>query len=167
MADDDEEATEAPKSNKKLIIFGLLGLLIVGGGGAGAAYFLGASKATDEVAEQEGDDVPDLPAAAVYVALTPAFTVNFKDDGKSRFLQVTLEAMTRDAAVAESIEQNMPMIRNNLVLLFSSKDSSQLETLEGKEALREETRAGIQEVVTQEGAEGDVEAVYFTSFVMQ
>ena len=53
------------------------------------------------------------------------------------------------------------------MLIFSARSSDDLDSLEGKELLREETRAGIQEVVSREGSDGEVEAVYFTSFVMQ
>ena len=169
MADKEDTPEAAPaKSNKLLIVAALAGVLLVGGGGAVAAYYMGAKSSAPPVAATEaGEPAPELPDEAVYVALEPAFTVNFSDQGKSRFLQLSVEAMTRDSEVAETIEQNMPMIRNNLVLLFSSKSSDQLQTLEGKQQLREETRAGIQDVISQEGADGNVEAVFFTSFVMQ
>ena len=49
--------------------------------------------------------------------------------------------MTRDPQVAAVIERNMPMIRNNLVLIFAARSSDDLDTVEGKEAFREEARA--------------------------
>ena len=61
----------------------------------------------------------------------------------------------------------MPAIRNNLVLLFSSQSYERVSTLEGKEALREEALGVVQEVLEQETGDPGVEAVYFTSLVMQ
>ena len=162
----DEEAAETtPKSNKKLLLFGLIGLLVVGGGAGGGAYFLATKNAA--TGEEIALEAVDVPSEALYVSLEPAFTVNFEQEGSAQFLQLSLEAMTRDPKVAAVIERNLPMIRNNLVLIFSARSSDDLDTLEGKEALREETRVGIQEVVSSEGSDGEVEAVYLTSFVMQ
>ena len=175
MVDEEEAETEAeptPKFNKKLILFALVGFLMVGGGAASGAYYFATknaprAQAPGEEGETEVAEVAELPTEAHYVALDPAFTVNFEREGRAQFLQVSLQAMTRDPEVVELIERNMPMIRNNLVLIFSARSSDDLDTMEGKEALREATRAGIQEVVVKEGGEGEVEAVYFTSFVMQ
>ena len=172
MADNTkEDDKEVPKSNKKLILLGLVGLLVVGGSAGGGAYFFATKNAaqtvTDSVDKGGETEVSDLPSEAHYVALDPSFTVNFEDPGKAQFLQVSLQAMTRDPQVAAVIERNMPMIRNNLVLIFAARSSDDLDTVEGKEAFREEARLGIQEVVVNEGGEGEVEAVFFTSFVMQ
>ena len=166
---DEEEVEVTPKSNKKLILLGLIGLLVVGGGAGGGAYFFATKNASQsEAAGEESQEVAaQLPSEAHYVALEPAFTVNFEQEGQAQFLQLSLQAMTRDPKVAEVIERNMPMIRNNLVLIFAARSSNDLDTPEGREAFREETRIGIQEVVSGEGSDGEVEAVYFTSFVMQ
>jgi len=94
-------------------------------------------------------------------------TVNFQKAGRARFLQVTVEAMTRDPAVKDALEQHMPMIRNNLLMLFSSKSSDELRSRGGKEALQNEALASVQGVLMQETGNEGVEAVYFTSFVMQ
>ena len=75
--------------------------------------------------------------------------------------------MTRDPAVEEELKRHMPVIRNNLVLLFSSKTSSELVTAEGKQALQNEALSSIQKVLEDETGNKGIEAVYFTSFVMQ
>ena len=173
MADKEasEQASPPPPStsNKKLIIFGLIGLLVVGGGAGGGAYYFATKSAQASVAAAtQAATEPELPKEAVYVPIHPEFTVNFQEGGSARFLQLSLEAMTRDADVAELIKTNLPLIRSNLVMILSSKTSDDLRTPEGKEALRSETLAGIQEVVIAEGGnDGAVEEVYFTSFVMQ
>jgi flagellar FliL protein len=81
---------------------------------------------------------------------------------------VTVEAMSRDAAVIESIRNNEPAIRNDLVLLYSAQQYDALASPAGKEQLRAETLAAIRKVVSAEGARAEaVEGVYFTSFVIQ
>lgn len=158
-------------SSKKLIVAGILGMLLISGGGVGAAYYMGSRSTGASVPQTDATVAASSPKDALkdalYVPLDPAFTVNFQDGGSSRFLQVSLQAMTRDPDVAELIQQHMPLIRNNLVLIFSSQSSAQLRSLEGKEKLREATLSGIRAVLEKEAGNGAVEAVYFTSFVMQ
>ena len=59
------------------------------------------------------------------------------------------------------------MIRNKLVLLFSAKTSQELSTSEGKDTLRKDAKKAIQKVLKSETGKGGVEAIFFTSFVMQ
>ncbi|MFI4913924.1 MAG: flagellar basal body-associated protein FliL [Steroidobacterales bacterium] len=107
-------------------------------------------------------------AAPIYYKFDPAFVVNFGSEGNARYLQVTVEAMSRDAAVLELIKNNEPAVRNDLVLLLSAQEYSALMTPEGKERLRAATLQAIRKTVIAEGGDGQlVEAVYFTSFVIQ
>ncbi|MCH9670182.1 MAG: flagellar basal body-associated FliL family protein [Gammaproteobacteria bacterium] len=104
---------------------------------------------------------------AIYVSVEPPFTVNFSGDGNARYLQVGMDIMTRDPDVREQLERHMPVIRNDLVLLLSSKTAEDLGTLEGKEELQQETLSAVRRVIEDETDLTGVEAVYFTSFVMQ
>ena len=106
-------------------------------------------------------------AAAIYVDLHPAFTVNLQGKSKARFLQASVQVLTREPKVEEQIKQHSPMIRNQLMLLFSGKTSQDLRTVEGKETLQNEARSAIENVLKSESGKGGVEAVFFTSFVMQ
>ena len=85
-----------------------------------------------------------------------------------RFLQVSMEAMTRDAHTEELIKSNEPKIRNNMLLLLGSQTYDTISTMEGKEELRKKALEIIAKVVDEEGGEAKkVEDIYFTSFVMQ
>jgi flagellar FliL protein len=107
-------------------------------------------------------------APAIYVEFQPPFVVNFDAKGVMRFLQVSMEAMTRDAHTEELIKQNEPKIRNNMLLLLGSQTYDTISTMEGKEELRKKALAIISKVVDEEGGEAKkVEDIYFTSFVMQ
>ena len=59
-----------------------------------------------------------------------------------RFLQVSVEVMTRDAATADMIKQHDPMLRNDLLMLLGSQTYETISTREGKEKLRDEALAG-------------------------
>lgn len=177
------EATAAPPRSKKMLIIIAAAVLVVVGGGVGA-YFAFGHKG-EESAQAEGEEgaqgqvkgkskgkgkhAEEKPKAPpIYVKLDPPFVVNFDANGVMRFLQVTVEVMTRDAHAAELVKANDPMIRNDLLLLFGNQRSTDITTLEGKEKLRADALATVAKVVASEGGEGKkVEQLFFTSFVMQ
>lgn len=110
----------------------------------------------------------EVKAPALYVKYEPPFVVNFEAKGVMRFLQVSMEVMTRDAPTAETIKQHEPKIRNNMLMLLGSQTGETIGSMEGKEGLRKQALETIAKVVEDEGGEGKkVEDLYFTSFVMQ
>ena len=80
----------------------------------------------------------------------------------------TATGSTGCAAVMESLKNFEPAVRNDLVMLYSGQDNATLMTVEGKEKLRDATLGIIRKVLDSEGGNGKgLEAVYFTSFVIQ
>jgi flagellar FliL protein len=157
-----EEA--APKGKgKTLLIVIVLAVLLLAGAGAGA-WFMFAPHGKHKQAEAKKE-----PAApALYVALDPPFVVNFEAEEQVRFLQVTAQLMSRDPATVEILKTSDPVIRNDLLLLFGNQKYSVISTREGKESLRTQTLAAVRKIVAAAGGKPEkVEAVYFTSFVMQ
>jgi flagellar FliL protein len=75
--------------------------------------------------------------------------------------------MAHEQSAIDAVQKHMPVIRNNLMLLFSGQDYQVIRTREGKEALRARTLTEIQSILKQRTGKPGVEAVYFTSFVMQ
>jgi len=153
-----------PKAKGKLLWVAIA--VVVIGGGAGA-WFAFKPAATPEGAAAANK--PATPhAAPIYYKFDPAFVVNFGGEGATRYLQVTVEAMSRDPAAVESLKATEPAVRNDLVMLFSGQDNATLMSADGKEKLRAATLATIRKVLDSEGGNGKlIEAVYFTSFVIQ
>jgi len=156
------EAAPKGKSKKTLIIVILLAVVLLAGGGVGAWFAFMPHDKKHEVAKAEP------PAPALYVALDPPFVVNFEADQQVRFLQVTAQLMSRDPVTIELLKTNDPVVRNDLLMLFGGQKYSVVSTREGKEALRTQTLAAVRKIVANAGGKPEkVEAVYFTSFVMQ
>src|ERR1700733_5207492 len=103
---------------------------------------------------------------AVYYAIDPPLVVNFEDGSVVRFLQITMEIMAHDQKAIDSIQKNIPLIRNNLLLLMSNRNYQSMMSREGKEKLRQEALAEIRAVQKKEGSP-DVDDLLFTSFVVQ
>jgi flagellar FliL protein len=166
MAASEEETTPVPKfSGLKIALIIIIPLLLISSTVAG--LYLGGVFGGGDTGEDHGENEEEVIAPAIYISLDPAFVVNFAEGSRARFLQVTVEVMTRNNQVEQHIRTHMPVIRNNLVLLFSSQTYESVSTLEGKEALREEALIVIQKILEEETGDPGIESVYFTSFVMQ
>jgi flagellar FliL protein len=170
------EVEAAPKkSGKKLLIVVIVLLVVVLlVGGAGALLLLKRS----HVEEIEEEEVPvetarsrkksAKPAPPVYVAMD-AFTVNLIPESGEQFVQLIISVEVADAESGEMIKTYTPKIRNNVMMLLSSKKASELLTREGKEKLAEEIRDQMNQVLDPR-ARGDdvpVREVLFTSFIIQ
>jgi flagellar FliL protein len=102
----------------------------------------------------------------LYYAIDPPMVVNFEDGSVVRFLQITMEVMAHDQKAIDSVQKNMPLIRNNLLLLMSNRNYQSLMSREGKDKLRAEALAEIRSVQQKQGG-GDIDDLLFTSFVVQ
>jgi flagellar FliL protein len=169
MANDKPKAAApaaAPKKKSRLLLIGIAALVLIGGGVA--AWLALKPKPQPEAAAGAAAEHAAPKVAPIYYKFDPAFVVNFGQEGSTRYLQLTLEAMSRDAAVIEEIKNNEPAIRNDLVLLYSAQQYDTLISAAGKEQLRADTLAAIRRILAAEGAKAEaVEGVYFTSFVIQ
>lgn len=143
---------------KILLIVGPLLLLAAGGA---AAYFMTAEKSEPEDGEAAVEEV--VEADPIYVKLDPPLVVNFTHRGNLRYLQTTLEAMHREQDVIDKVTLNLPLIRNNLILMLSDQSYDDLFSKTAKEELRVKINDEVNKVVE---AEPPVE-VFLTSFVMQ
>jgi flagellar protein FliL len=162
----EEGAEAAPESRggKKRLILGLALLLVLGGGGFAA--FMGVGGKADPKKKEAAAKQEQLPAR--YVTLDPPFVVNFEAESTVRFLQISIGIMTRDEKVEAVIKANDPRIRNDLLLILGNQNYDTVSKLEGKEDLRKRCLEAVRAVVLDSGGDGPkVEALYFTSFVMQ
>lgn len=125
--------------------------------------------ASGAFAEEEAKK-EDAPAKAEYFKLHPAFVVNVKASKRSRYLQAEAQVMSRDKDAFKAIQKHNAAIRHGLIMLLSEQEFAQLKTVDGKKQLQADALSTIQEVLKEyEGLEDEkgVEAVYFTSFVIQ
>lgn len=150
----------AAKSGKGLMI--VMALVILAGAGGAAWWFLVGQKGQASDAE-----VAKPAVKPQYASLGAAFVVNLGEDHLNRYLQIDAQAMAHSEAALEALGRHEPLIRNQLLLLFSSQRAEQLSTRAGKENLQVAALEEIRSVLQSVGEDVAIEAVYFTSFVMQ
>ncbi len=177
MAEGEEKTAEpagdeSPPAKKKSRLLPLVAsvVVLVAGGGA-AAWYLGvlpfgggksrhaeATAAVDESAhggKSEKGPAPILPLET--------FIANLADEGGSRYLKATFQIEFLGATVPPDVNGHLPQIRDLLLTLLSSKTFDEVRTAEGKQQLREEIIARVNQVLDRD----IVKAVYFTEFIVQ
>lgn len=159
------------KGSKKLLIMGggAAVLLIVLGVG-GWLIFGGKAEPHAEEAAADGKAVEGKAAgkaAPIYHALDPAFVANLADEDGGRYLQVEIQVMARDQAAIDAVELHKPVIRNQLLLIFSEMKVEDLRTREAREGLQKKALEEIQRILKEQTGKPGIEALYFTSFVTQ
>lgn len=167
---------------KNIIIFSVIGILLVGISITTTLLLLGGKKdsgpaekpKTEERKEtkaaEEHKGAPEVTHGAnvAYLDLTPPFVVNLdSQESDVRYLQVAVSVMVKKEADLEIVKKHMPMIRHNLVLLFSSLDFAEVRTTEGKIKLTERALKVIQDAMKKVVGAPVVEAVFLPSIVGQ
>ncbi len=182
MSEEAEKApeAEAPKKKSKLPLIGS-GVLVIAGAVV-ALWYLGvgpfaggAPKHAEATAAVEGDghgrgghgEEEDaghgcgrgkggIPGPEPFIA-------NLADDGGRRYLKATFQVDFGTTEVPAAMQARLPQTRDLLLTLFTSKTFDEIRTPEGKQQLREEIIARVNQVLDRDLAK----AVYFTEFIVQ
>ena len=196
MANQDEleldVKTTKPEGKGKLIMLIAAIILLTTGSIIGVLYFMGmlgdsSSSSADKSAENADAKKEVVVKPAFYLSLAPAFVVNFEDQTHATYLQVEMQVMARSKDVLDEVSHNMPLVRNNVLLILSAQKFEQVSTRAGKEQLQKTILEAIQKIVSDAAKEKfaaehkedkdknketagkaeNVEQVYFTSIIMQ
>ncbi|MGF7185197.1 flagellar FliL protein [Desulfitispora alkaliphila] len=159
-----EESNEEEKKKKlnfdfRIIIVGIAIVFLA----AGIAFIV-ATMVVSPPGEANGNG-----AEQTVVELGPTyhleeFTVNLAESGGRRFLrtQIILE-LDGNRGLRREIDDKLPIIRHNFILVMSEKTIEEIETAAGKNELKKELVNTINPLL----ANGEVENIYFNTFVFQ
>ena len=86
--------------------------------------------------------------------------------GATRHLQLTVQLVGHDQKYMKSVENDVPAIRNGLLIFFNQQEFQRVNTYEGRESLRRETLVRVNEIIGAT-AELRVADVYFTAYITQ
>ncbi|PAA09024.1 flagellar basal body-associated protein FliL [Pseudomonas fragi] len=163
MATSDAVKDPAVKGKLKLIILIVVAVLLAIGLSVGATWYFMHSPKSEAVPQAD----LNIKLPAIYEPMAPAFVVNFNANGRQRYMQVSVTLQARDPADLKALMVHMPVIRNNLVMLFSGQTFDDLATPVGQEILRQKTTASVQEVAQKELGKVVIDQALFTNFVLQ
>jgi flagellar protein FliL len=171
---------------KGKIVLLALGLAVGAGGVFGAAAALGdglpfgkpaAAAAVRKVAPVR--KAADEQEAGIMYPLKERI-VNLADPGVSRYLKTTVVLEMADTSgkplprgeeykkkqdeLVKGMKAHAPIVEDKVTTMLSAKTAAELMTLEGKQRLKEELKAGLNRALA--GNE-EVLAVYFSDFIIQ
>jgi flagellar FliL protein len=108
-------------------------------------------------------------AKAIYYAIEEPFTINFlnQSNQKVRYLQIKVTLMAHDQKIIDNAELNLPMLQDALRTLFSAQTSVTVNTVEGRKRLQMASLDTVKAILKKETGKDNLDAVYFTSFVLQ
>ena len=173
-AKDAEELEEGGGGKRKLLMLIGAALLMLGLG-AGAGFFAGgmmkddpavAEGAEAEEVEEEEESEPKEKRHSIYVTVGKLLAA-VEHKGSTRYIQAEVDLVGYSKEIMDDAQHNVPALRNQLLLLFSSQDFEEVRTIAGRERLRLQSLKAVNDVL-ELGPKGDrIEDVYFTAFVIQ
>lgn len=170
----------APSGPNQKLVFLVLIFNVIAIIGVGAIVYLGNSKRSstvtlaDVAAQKDGASTHGGAGAGdshgaskgetkVNHFIKEAFTVNLTGPQGNKYAKVDVEIEVDDDFVKEEIERLRPKIRDFILVVLSSKTSDQIESIDGRNFLREEIRNKINGYLSR----GQVKNVFFTQFIVQ
>ncbi|MEB0040284.1 MULTISPECIES: flagellar basal body-associated protein FliL [unclassified Pseudomonas] len=113
---------------------------------------------------KEGD-----ASKVAYVSLSPALVGNYGLDGgqKLHVYKADIALRVTGADAEKAVRHNEPLIRNQLVALFSQQTVDTMNNVDAKEKLRQEALKQTQQVMSDEEGKPVVEDLLFNNLIIQ
>jgi flagellar FliL protein len=121
--------------------------------------------ASESKTEEEGKE--GAAPVVSYVTLVPALVGNFGDGPKLKFFKADLSLRVTSADVEAMVKHHEPLIRNQLVMLFSQQTEAAMAADGARETLRVEALKQVQGVLNQEEGKPLVEDLLFNNLIIQ
>ena len=154
-AKEEEKEEEKPKKSKlKRIIIGVIVLFL----GAGGFFGYSKYKKSDEKETVKEEQV------SIIIPIS-SFVVNLFDKkgiGK-RYLKISMELEVAKEEDKLKIDNNIPQIRDTVLILLSSQTLKDINTMEGKLELKHAILLRMNQILGNE----TVRRIFFTEFVVQ
>ena len=113
---------------------------------------------SQEAAKEEGEE----PKIGPVIPLD-SFVANLADPGGNRFLRATMELELANDDFTKEMEKRLPQIRDCILMILPTRRYQDIQTVEGKTALRTEIIAKLNTLLKKEA----ITNIYFTEFVTQ
>lgn len=114
-------------------------------------------------AEEEGE-AASLP---VYIELSPDFIVNYGSKGnKLKYIKTRITLRTK-TELASYIDDNMPLVRDSIVIFMSQLKDEQVKGALAREQSRKDALTALNATLKEETGQEPVIDLLFASFVTQ
>lgn len=153
----EEKSTEVKEKSGldfKIILIGLLIFLVA----MGASYLLMKSLMAPLMPKTE-ESVKEVTISGGLISVGE-FTTNVGDSAGNRYLKVEVSLEVGDKKNAETMKEYLPIIRDSILTILSSKTVADLDD---RQALKAEIKSDLNKKL----GKGFIKNVYFTNYIMQ
>ncbi len=155
-------------SNKLLIVFLCILMVLMLGLGGGLYLMWNKLSEIKIQANIASAGIQPSSGGAIEQPLGPiqaldTFIVNLADKGGQRYLRVTMDLELGNLELETEIANRLPQVRDSILMILPSKQFSDISSVEGKIALRDEIMESLNGFLTQ----GKITNIYFKEFVVQ
>ncbi|MFC5694331.1 flagellar basal body-associated protein FliL [Pseudomonas sp. GCM10022186] len=119
------------------------------------------------MAKEEAEPKEGEASKVAYIDLVPALVGNYGPGPRLKYYKadISLRVSSTDAEV--KVTRHEPLIRNQLVMLFSQQTDETLGSSEAKEKLRQEALKQVQQVLNSEEGQPLVDDLLFNNLIVQ
>ncbi len=102
-----------------------------------------------------------------YVYLDPVFMVNFGETGRLRYLRTQIAVKVANAEAATKVNEFLPYLRNDMILILSAQSAEIINTPQGREALRKMALDNLRGRMIKLAEQPYIDELYFSNFITQ
>jgi len=111
-----------------------------------------------------GEEAKEEGPAIEYLEMTPKFTVNLAEPKK--YLLINVQLLVEGEGAITKIKKHLPALRHELIMLFSGRPADSLQTMQQREALRQEALLAIRKTLDEHENSDGFRDVFFTEFLI-
>ena len=113
-------------------------------------------------AEEAADGSP-----IAYTEVKPSFVLNYGGPGRLKYLKADITLVTSSQLAEQTVQHHMPLIRNELVSLFSRQTDEAVTTPVGQEQIRTEAAQAVKELMQKEVGHPVIDDLLVLNFIYQ
>jgi flagellar FliL protein len=118
-------------------------------------------------AQEEEQPKEGEAAKVAYIDLVPSLVGNYGAGPRLKYYKADISLRVSGPEAEEKVTRHEPLIRNQLVMLFSQQTDDSLGSADAKEKLRQEALKQVQQVLHSEEGKPLVDDLLFNNLIVQ
>ena len=121
------------------------------------------------LAQAGEDEAAPKKKEPAYVSLGKPMVLNLTGGKRRRltFLQVAADVLVKDDEAKAVVEQHIPAIRHQLILMLSEQKADDLKSPATREKIRQQLTNQVRDMIEEMTDNNDIDEILFTTFLVQ
>jgi flagellar FliL protein len=121
------------------------------------------------LAQAGEDEAAPKKKEPAYVSLGKPMVLNLTGGKRRRltFLQIAADVLVKDDEARAVVEQHIPAIRHQLILMLSEQKADDLKSPATREKIRQQITNQVRDMIEEMTDNNDIDEILFTTFLVQ